>query len=257
MSLYSILKDLTINKGTTLLNNKELPSQGYFYSDDFWIRIKKADVEDIIEYTHYFNSENPLLTIELIKEIVRRNSFVAKGFDFEYIRAIDIVYIFLDIVKITKDKKLFILEENPISGIEYPIEICANNFNYFIPNSNFKYNKEELCFEYKGFKFRFPSIGVEESIFKFTSAVAYNQEFEWMADDYNYDFSYFLGDRTVLTVDEVKNLLTIFRDDISDSDKATTSEIIDSFRPMFKYSLKWNDRVIPLDQRVGLKNIWD
>lgn len=257
MSLFSILKDLTINKGTILLDPKNLPSQGYFYHNDFWIRIKKAEIEDIIEYTHYFNAENPLLTIELIKEVVKRNCFVAKGYEFEYVRAIDIVYIFLEIVKITKSKKLFIVEENPISGIEYSIEISADNFNYFIPSNKFQYNKEELCFEYKGFKFRFPSIGVEESIFKFTSNVAYNQETEWMSDDYNYDFSYFLGDKIVLTIDEVKNLLTIFKDDISEYDKATISEIIEYFRPMFKYSLKWENRVIPLDQRVGLKNIWD
>jgi hypothetical protein len=35
---------------TKKIDTKILPSQGLFYKDDFEISIKRADVEDIIEY---------------------------------------------------------------------------------------------------------------------------------------------------------------------------------------------------------------
>ena len=100
-----------------------------------------------------------------------------------------------------------------------------------------------------------PSIGVENSIFKFSEHLAITKEDKW--DDHNYDFTYFLGDKIWLEISEIENLLTIFRDDISEYDKKEIDSIILYFRPMFKYSLKIGEKVIPLTQRIGLDDIWE
>ena len=254
MILSTLLKDLTIHKSTKKLNLKKLPSMGIFYKDDFWVRIKKADIEDIIEYNYYFDGENAFTIIELVKNVVRNNTFYPKGYSFEHIRAIDVIYIFFEIVKITKNKKLYISEFNELSGEYDKIEVCGDNFNYFNP-TKFKFNKEEMYFDCDGFKFRMPSIGVENSIFRFSEYLVRNKISKW--DDYQYDFTYFLSDKDSLEFSEIENLLTIFKVDISEYDKKTIDSIISYFRPMFKYSLIYEGRVISLTHRISLDDIWD
>ncbi len=248
-SIINILKDLTIHKNSKSLNLTQLPSQGYFYPKDFWVKIKKAELQDIMEYNHFFDYENPILIIELIKQVVKNNIYVSSKYSFSDIRAIDIVYVFMEIVKLTKDKKIF------LNG-DTKIEISATTFNYFIPSNKYKYNIEEKCFEYRGFKFRFPSIGVEESIFRFSSINANYNILKW--DEHNYDFSYFLPlEQNHLKYNEIENLLTVFEDDLNEDSKQVVDEILNYFKPMLKYSLKINNEVILLDQRVSLRTIWD
>ena len=48
----------------------KLPSQGNFYPNDFELRIKKADLEHIIDYEHNYDKENLFLIVESLKKIL-------------------------------------------------------------------------------------------------------------------------------------------------------------------------------------------
>lgn len=252
--LLNLLNGLVKPKKNIKIDTDSLPSRGLFYKPDFWVKIGKASQDDIDEYEYYFNEESPFLVVELIKRVVKRNVVLAKGYTFEYIRAIDVIYIFLEIVKITCEKKIYIADYNDLKEEYVEYEFCPDNFSYFTPPNKYKYNKEELCYEYKGFKFRFPSIGVEESIVLFSTEMASIGEEKW--DYMSYDFCYFLGDKLELTTEEIKNILLIFNEDMDINEKKDVDEIVNYFRPMFKYSLKINNKIINIDGRIGLKTIF-
>jgi len=58
---------------TKNIDIKTLPSQGLFYKDDFKISIKRADVEDIIEYEHNYIKDNVGVVISKLKHLVKKN----------------------------------------------------------------------------------------------------------------------------------------------------------------------------------------
>ena len=87
--------------GSTIVDVKSLPTQGYFYPKDFEIKLKRASVEDIIEYEFNFKTESIIEIIEVIKSLVRKNLELSKGYKFDDLKSIDIIFIFLELVKFT------------------------------------------------------------------------------------------------------------------------------------------------------------
>jgi len=70
-ALFDILSSVIY--GTTNIDIKKLPTQGFFYPKDFEIKLKKAKIEDIIDYEYNFKPDNILEIIEIIKKVVRKN----------------------------------------------------------------------------------------------------------------------------------------------------------------------------------------
>jgi type II secretory pathway component GspD/PulD (secretin) len=79
MGLLEIIRNIV--SGGKKINTKKLPSQGYFYPSDFYVRIKRATDEDVIDYEYNFNSENIIEVIESVKKIVMKNT-IFSGFGF-------------------------------------------------------------------------------------------------------------------------------------------------------------------------------
>ena len=95
MNLVNLLKGLlNLQKKVDI---KSLPSQGLFYNNDFEIIIKKADVGDIIEYEHDYIKDDLGLVITKLKKIVEKNTTFSSGYNFNDIKSIDVVFIFLEI----------------------------------------------------------------------------------------------------------------------------------------------------------------
>ena len=70
MNLVNLLKGLlNLQKKIDI---KILPSQGLFYKDDFEITIKKADVEDIIEYEYNYIKDDLGSVIFKLKKVVEK-----------------------------------------------------------------------------------------------------------------------------------------------------------------------------------------
>jgi hypothetical protein len=75
-------------------------------------------------------------------------------------------------------------------------------------------------------------------------------------NDYIYDFTYFLSGKNYLTFDEIENLITIFNQDLDKDELEKIKEIVETFLPLQKYSLIKNGRVIDINSKIDLKNIW-
>ena len=125
------------------LDLKKLPSQGRFYYKDFELRIKKADLEDIIDYEYNFDKDNIFLVVESLKKIVRKNTILSKGYVFEDIKSVDLVFLFLEIVRFTNNKKINVQFYNTKSGQKDLIEFNSDTFNYFDFS---KYNNPSISF---------------------------------------------------------------------------------------------------------------
>jgi len=255
MNLSNLLKGLlNLQKK---VDTKSLPSQGLFYNNDFEVVIKKADIEDIIEYEYNYIKDDLGLVITKLKKIVEKNAIFLNGYSFNDLKSIDIVFLFLEIVRFTKGKAISLKYFDDDKGQETDIEFSSNYFNYFKIDKDVmkSYNAESKEFIIEDFKFSLPSIGVENCLTNYLisksdepDAVRYNK--------YNYDFIYFLGNKKSINFNEIENLIQIFNYDIDDSDAKKVKKIIKMFQPIQKYSLKKGNKVIDINSKIDLEKIW-
>jgi hypothetical protein len=255
MNLVNLLKGLlNLQKKVDI---KSLPSQGLFYNDDFEIVIKKADVGDIIEYEHDYIKDDLGLVITKLKKVVEKNAIFSTGYSFNNLKSIDIVFLFLEIVRFTKGKAVSLTYFDDEKGKEIDIEFSSSYFNYFRLSEEVMkhYNKDSKEFIIEDFKFTLPSIGVENCLTNYLISKSDDLD----ANKYNsyiYDFIYFLGNKKNITFNEIDNLIQIFNYDIEESDSKKIRKVIKMFQPIQKYSLKRGDKVIEINSKIDLEKIW-
>ena len=255
MSLTNILKGiLNLQKK---IDVKTLPSQGLFYKDDFELWIKKADVEDIIEYEYGYEKEDLGQVINRVKRIVEKNVKLSNGYSYFDIKSIDIVFLFFEVVRFTNNKQIDVKFYNDTIGQDEIIQFNPNNFNYAKLDNDLMISYDSIAKEFviDGFKYSVPCIGVENSLTKFLIA----KSDEPNADAYNkysYDFLYFLGHKSYLSFSEIDNLIQIFNFDLTDDDKKKVRKIVKSFSKIGKYSLKKDSKIIDVTAKIDLEKIW-
>lgn len=246
-------------KETIEVNLKKLPSIGLFYPDDLKMRIKKASDEDVSEYNSKMSSNSPEDISELISQIkliVKNNTSFNKNYKFEDIRSIDVIYIFLMIVKYTKNKDILIPYYDTISNSTEIIKFNQNTFNYFDTSKLMKYyNDTEKVFEINDYKYSIPTIGIENSLTNFMIFKLSNGESEY--ENKFYGFTHFCGMKNKLSFEELENLIQIFNEDIDENELKTIKGIIKTFEPMQTYTLLKNDIQIDLNSKLDLFKIWD
>jgi hypothetical protein len=255
MNLVNLLKGLlNLQKK---VDTKSLPSQGLFYNDDFEIVIKKADVGDIIEYEHDYIKDDLGLVITKLKKIVEKNTTFSPGYNFNDIKSIDVVFLFLEIVRFTKGKAVNLTYFDDELGEENNIEFSSNYFNYFRLSEEVMkhYNKESKEFIIEEFKFSLPSIGVENCVTNYL--IDKSDEYDAAKyNEFNYDFIFFLGNKRNITFYEIDNLIQIFNFDIEESDAKKLKKVIKMFQPIQKYSLKRGNKIIEINSKIDLEKIW-
>lgn len=255
MSLISIIKGiLNLQKKIEV---KKLPSQGIFYQDDFEISIKRADIEDVIEYEHKYDREDLSSVIQRLKKIVEKNVILSKGYTFNDIKSIDIVFLFLEIVKFTNNKPVTLYYFNNLKGIEEKIEFETNTFNYFNLDESIKnsYNKKTKEIIIDGYKYSVPCIGVENSLTHFLIHKSQTPNSQ-IYNDYSYDFLYFLGHKSNLSFEEIENLIQIFNFDMDEYDQRKIRKIVKDLSIIGKYSLKKDYQIIDVTAKIDLGTIW-
>ena len=250
MNLSEIIRDL-LNQPKKI-DIKNLPTQGVFYKKDFELKIKKADMEDIIEYEVNYEPEDIYIILDSLMKIVRKNVILSKDYSFNDIKSVDMVYIFLEIVKFTLNKSIKIPFYNEkIAKPDY-IEFDSRNFNYFDFSSFTDRDKETAEILIDGYRFSMPSIGVESSVTYFIASKK-NQK-KW--NSLNYDFTFFVNNKGILTFAEIENLVTIFNYDIDDKERTIIKNIKDQFKDLIGYSLKLDGEVIEIKSKLDLETIW-
>ncbi len=249
-SIFNLFRGLL--NPTRKINLTKLPSQGRFYSDDFEIRIKKAELEDIIDYEYNFDKENVFVIVESLKRIVRKNSILSEDYIFEDIKSVDLVYLFLEIVKFTNNKKINVPYFNTKSGKKDFIEFNSQNFNYF-DFSKYEFDQDTKEILIKGWRFSMPSIGIENCLTLYLANKIKLGD-EW--NNYFYDFLFFTANRSYLSTEEIDNLVTIFNFDIDESEKESVKDIVNHFMQIVGYTLKLDNDVIEIKTKIDLETIW-
>jgi hypothetical protein len=254
MNLCNILRSfLNLKKR---IEKKELPSQGLFYKDDMDIKIKRASDDDISKYEEDFIKDNLSLIIKKVKKIVENNIILSNGYIFEDIKSIDVVFLFLEIVKFTKNDVIS-LDYTDVLGKNEKIEFNSKSFNYYNIGEEImsNYNNDYKYFEINGYKYSLPSIGIENCLTQFLLNISGNIG-SGKYNKYSYDFTYFLSDKNFLGFDEIDNLIDIFNFDINDDEKLKIKKVIKIFIPLQKYSLIKDGIEIEINSKIDLKNIW-
>lgn len=254
MSLSNLVRGLLNKK--KLINNSTLPSQGLFYETDFIIQIKRATTEDIQEYEASFLKENLSVIIYKVKRIVEKNLLLSRGYIFEDLKSIDVVFLFLEIVKFSKGRPIEIKFTNLEGQLEL-IEFNSHNFNYFILDDLLlsSYNKEGRCFELEGYKFSLPSIGIENCLTAFLIKKQYQSDYKEYNDIF-FDFTYFLSDKKNLTESQIENLIQIFNHELPPVELDKIQKILKIFQPLQRYSLLKGGKVIDINSKIDLESIW-
>lgn len=253
MKIVQFFKNLFVK--AKRLDLKILPSQGYFYDDDFSISIKKAKLEDINEYEVDFIRDDLSLILRKVKRVVKKNVLITDGYNFEYIKSIDIIFIFFEIVKLTKNKKIDINYFDEY-GNNLLVNFGPNTFNYYNFDGVFNnWNKKAKEFLINGYKYSLPSMGVENSLTQFLINKSYEDGAE-KYNDYKYSFVYFVGNKEYLTPDEIENLIQIFNYDLDSDEVEKIENIIKVFSSLQRYTLKKGDKIIEITSRINLQTIW-
>jgi hypothetical protein len=255
MNLINLFKNL-LNLQKKLDIDK-LPSLGLFYKNDFKVYIKKADIQDIIEYEYKYDSDDLGSVINKLKAIVEKNTIFSEGYNFKDIKSIDVVFIFLEIVRFSKGKaiKLYYIDDE--YGSEEEIEFGSTYFNYFELDKDLKklYDEENRQFIIDDYKYTLPSIGIENCLTNYLisksddpNAARFNK--------YNYDFTFFLGDKKTISFSEINNLIQIFNFDMEDSEIKKVKNIVKMFQPIQRYSLRRGNKIIEINSKIDLEKIW-
>ena len=233
-----------------LLDNRFLPSKGLFYKDDFTISIKKASKEDIDSYIKDFDEKNIGLILDKIKKIVNDNVIVSEGYNPNYIKGVDIVWVFFEIVKITKSSPIYISTEK-----DSKIEVSFENFKYIdFDLTNFD-NIDKQFYE-MGWKYSPPAIGVENSLNNFLIINSITGNIS-KYKDISFNFIFFLSDKDSLSYDEIENLIQIFNYDIDKYQYNQVIEVIENYKEVQSYILINDGEEIDIIANINFMNIWD
>ena len=253
MGILDILKSLVLE--TKKINVSKLPSQGLFYNEDFEIRIKKATIEDIIEYEHRYDRNNLISAIECIKRIVKKNVVLSNNYTYDYIKSVDIIFIFLEIVKFTNKKKIEVSYINSFGKEDY-VTFDEEHFKYFdfTPYLKF-YNSDKKEIEINGYRFSLPSIGVETALTSYLSTK--NDECEAKKlSKVSYDFMFFLGNKSYISNSEIDNLISIFNYDLDEVEISKIKNIVDRFKGIVGYTLMIDGKEVEMKSKINLPDIF-
>lgn len=239
------------------VNVNRLPSQGFFYKPDFGISIKRADEKDVLDYEMNYDGEKVSEVLRKLKYIVKKNTILDNGYDFSHIKSIDIVYLFLEIVRITKGKPVVINYFDDEKSEIKQVEFGSESFNYFVPDEDLlnSWNGEHRYFDINGYRVSLPSIGIENSLTHYLIEKSYEPGAD-KYNDYSYDFTFLLDDKSVLKYEEIDNLIQIFNFDIDDDEKTRVENAVNKIKPMQKYSIRVKGKIIDLSSKINLEKIW-
>ena len=238
------------------VNLKTLPSMGLFYKDGFEIKIKKATKKDIEDYEANYSNDDIGTVIYYIKKTVENNIILPKNFKFIDIKSIDVIFLFLEVVKFTKGKSIYLNYYDSLLDKNDKIEFCPDNFNYFQLGKLMDfYDYKKKCFFINDYKYTLPTIGVENSLTNFL-IIKSSEEGSSIYNDYNYDFTHFVGHKNHLSYKEIENLIQIFNFDLDENEMRKIRKIISSFSGMLKYSLSKDGRLVEMTSKINLQKIW-
>lgn len=242
----NLLSRIWNKKDMKEINVKTLPSQGYFYPENIKIYFEKGTIDDQVIFHYGINNSNIFGIVDTVKNILfKRLVIFPHNFEFDRIAAIDIFFLFIEFVKFTTGKPIMFSD----------IEFGSTNFLYFDFNQYIEnYDSERREFNFNGWRFKLPSIGIESSLARFSYEISIRGKTDEYQDR-NYNLIYFLGNRTSIDYKGMINLIETY-EDLPDENKKEVNDIVGKFDKTGMYFLiemgKKSTRINPHQ----LKEIW-
>ena len=240
MSIFSILSSL--KDKTKSVDLSKSTTNGIFYPKDFSIKIKKASEEDINYYKKNFQHNNILSIINCMIKIVNNNTIIKNG-SFADIKALDLYYIFLEIVKFTLDKEICV----NLGDIQISIN---DNYSYF-DYSKYEFDNDTREFLMNGYRFSLPTMGIEDCLARYIFGK------KEIKKEYNFYFVYFLGNKNYLSFNEIDNLMSLFNEDMSSEEHDKIEEIVNTFKTWNDIKLIHKGFEVDLKYNLDLRNLFD
>lgn len=146
-----------------------LPSMNLFYGDDFNIEIRAIEKDIRLEYNS-IDFSNPYDISRMLYKIIKYSVKVPDNYTVSDILCCDIMYIFFEIVKLTKNEKLFFKKYNKTNGSFDFIEFNSSNFKYFsIPLDIMElYDSDKKCILIDEYEFRLPRYKFDGILLEYT-----------------------------------------------------------------------------------------
>ena len=192
-----------------------------------------------------------------LKSIVEKNVKFSNKYNFNHLKSIDVVYLFLEIVKFTKNKSISINYFNEQKGEFEFVEFSSENFNYYNLGEIVEiWDPEKRCLDINGYKLTLPTIGIENSLTNYLIEKS-NVENAIKYSEYNYNFTFFLNEKEKLTFSEIDNLIQIFNFDLDEDEKYKVNSAVELLKPMHRYSLIKENQIIEMSSKLDLETIWD
>ena len=237
---------------------RQLPSQGIFYPKNFKVQIKKATPEDIKSYTDGYDAKNVHSVLKKLKYVVESNVILPCEYNFRHIKSIDVVYLFIEIVKFTKNKRVQISFFDDVTGTVQYVDFGPETFNYHIFEDDMWDNWDPIkrTININGYQLNMPTVGVENSLTNYLIEKSYNGDAA-IYNEYNYNFTFFLESKDVLRYDEIDNLIQIFNFDLDKEEMDKVNQAIEYIKPMQRYTLRIGNRIIDMGAKINLETIWD
>jgi len=185
-----------------IVNNYYLPSRGLFYPIDLEICLERASIENKIKYNYSVNNtdiENLIPTVtEILEEYINFNE---KWFKFDMIISIDILFLFIELIKHSDRKKVFFDE----------MEFDKDTFNYFNYNQfDAIYDDNKRVYIFDEWEFKLPSIGIYKSLLNFQFLSKARGEEHLLNEDVS--LIYFLKNEFLLNYKQIVNLIECYKD---------------------------------------------
>lgn len=167
-NLISYVKNFIKSNKYTELDLNILPSMNLFYDKFFNIEIRALDKQIIDEYNNT-NFNNPFDISRIIYKILKYSVRVPDGYTVSDILCCDIMFIFFEIVKITKGEKLYFRNNNRnTENLEF-LEFNHTNYDYYKMPEDIKkmYNAEKKCINIDGYEFRLPRYKFDQILMEY------------------------------------------------------------------------------------------
>jgi|TARA_R110002153_G_scaffold6210_8_gene28448 hypothetical protein len=256
MNLFNLIKN-TRNKPKKI-NIKNLPSRGFFYKDGFEIYITKCNKDYIKQYKKNIDTTNIPKILKRITRLIIDHTSYSEGYSYKNIISVDLLFIFLEIVKHTKGESIFLDHYDEETKKIVKIKLDEKTFDYYEPNEEFmnSYDIKEKCFKLNGYMISSPTTGAEEDLTQFLNSISSIPGSEKF-NNYNYNFLYVLGNKTSIGIPELKNLIQIFSEDMTKEERINLQEAISNIMPIQKYKMLYNGKSIPVSSKLDLSVIFD
>jgi excinuclease UvrABC nuclease subunit len=75
-------------------------------------------------------------------------------------------------------------------------------------------------------------------------------------NNYFYDFTYFLSNRSSISFDEIENLIQIFNYELDSDESEKIRDILIKFQPLQRYTLVKDGKIIDMNSKIDLEKIW-